>query len=795
MHYENDSQGIFNAKEQVRQIELEIEIANKEKQIDLIEKEISLLENKLDILDEEEDRVNDFYDNLLKQTESYYDQQIKNLEKQRTEVEKFYESITKNLESQKSKFQELTEILEKAELSAKLKQLGIDEEALLNGSEEEFNKLKDAYMNIVTQLNSGNDEVLSSLRELSGYEGTAPTIFEDSNSKLDEMNGKLNTSSQNVGTVNSSLAETATKTSDVATNVSNLNDNLSQVSTTITEEQTAIDTLRKQIDEVIAAINEKIIVTQIGQTTTAIAMTTEMAYYMLLKEKIIEVKESLDSISNTVTAIDVTPVNNLTIAFQLLYNQLLLVSTTLGAGMEGAEEGAVGDIASAIQALNEISLEEGIIAQFTNLKAAIDGVVSAISGGGSSGDSASGSSGEGKESGTGGSAGGLVGAIEDIKSATDKALGGGGGGEGSGGEDGEGKGSEGGGTGAIGQFEQLKTAVDNVTTSIGSEGNEGTEGENSDTLIGSIDDLGESVTDTLGEPGGEGVIGRFEKFKEPIQEAETHVKGIYKGLKDIDGEEVECTIKVKIETSGSTGFTGSAQVLGSMNLNSTDYHAQYTGNAHYEGTAEVTGDWGVKQGGETLVGELGQELVVFPNGRFKTIGDNGAEFVNIPAGSIVFNHLQTRELLSKGNIVGRGRMLATGSALASGTAYANGTTDDDEWFILPNGERVREPRLGDRAYELQKAFEPLLKNIDENIDLLTTNANARYDKDMTELEKHVTNNVNNVTNKNIYPAIHGGINITCPGVTSQEVARQVGVEVNRMFNGMYLEAEQRSRMR
>ena len=88
MHYENDSQGIFDAKEQVRQIELEIEIANKEKQIDLIEKEISLLENKLDLLDEEENRGNDFYDILSKQTEDYYNSQLKNLEKQRKETDK-----------------------------------------------------------------------------------------------------------------------------------------------------------------------------------------------------------------------------------------------------------------------------------------------------------------------------------------------------------------------------------------------------------------------------------------------------------------------------------------------------------------------------------------------------------------------------------------------------------------------------------------------------------------------------------------------------------------------------------
>ncbi|MCI9255176.1 MAG: hypothetical protein HFI58_10240, partial [Lachnospiraceae bacterium] len=86
--------------------------------------------------------------------------------------------------------------------------------------------------------------------------------------------------------------------------------------------------------------------------------------------------------------------------------------------------------------------------------------------------------------------------------------------------------------------------------------------------------------------------------------------------------------------------------------------------------------------------------------------------------------------------------------------------------------------------------------IDNNLDILTVNANARYEKDMTELERHVTNNVNNVTNnRNVQPVINGGINITCPGVTSKEVAQQVGVEVGRIFNGMHLDAEQRSRMR
>lgn len=55
-----------------------------------------------------------------------------------------------------------------------------------------------------------------------------------------------------------------------------------------------------------------------------------------------------------------------------------------------------------------------------------------------------------------------------------------------------------------------------------------------------------------------------------------------------------------------------------------------------------------KQKVTTLVGELGREMCVNPHtGKWYTVGDNGAEFVNIPQGAIVFNHVQTEELLSK----------------------------------------------------------------------------------------------------------------------------------------------------
>lgn len=48
--------------------------------------------------------------------------------------------------------------------------------------------------------------------------------------------------------------------------------------------------------------------------------------------------------------------------------------------------------------------------------------------------------------------------------------------------------------------------------------------------------------------------------------------------------------------------------------------------------------------GQTLMGELGPELVV-SNGRYFLVGENGAEMVNLASDAIVFNHLQTEQLL------------------------------------------------------------------------------------------------------------------------------------------------------
>ncbi len=53
--------------------------------------------------------------------------------------------------------------------------------------------------------------------------------------------------------------------------------------------------------------------------------------------------------------------------------------------------------------------------------------------------------------------------------------------------------------------------------------------------------------------------------------------------------------------------------------------------------------------------------MVVRGNRFFTVGDHGPEMVHLRQGDIVFNHRQTRELLSRGHTAGRGRALAEGN--------------------------------------------------------------------------------------------------------------------------------------
>jgi len=100
-----------------------------------------------------------------------------------------------------------------------------------------------------------------------------------------------------------------------------------------------------------------------------------------------------------------------------------------------------------------------------------------------------------------------------------------------------------------------------------------------------------------------------------------------------------------------------------------------SGGARVDGTAFAEGNWGTQDSGVALMGELGRETIV-REGRFFTVGDNGAEFVKYKKNDIIFNARQTEQLFKYGKIIHgktRGRAIVNGTAFAEGTAFSSGS--------------------------------------------------------------------------------------------------------------------------
>ncbi len=195
MHYENDMSGARKARDEVEKAKDEIRVAELEEMLE---------------------KSNAYYDELIEQTEKYYDTLIDALEKQ------------------KSKFEELQDLLDQAQMQAVLKELGINEEELLAGSEKEFNKLRDSYIGILADLNAGNSDVLSALSELSGMASLPSYLGETVNTvnALADSAGSLNSSLSGIdaSAVNSDFDNMTASSSNAAGKVQSVTDALNNLS-------------------------------------------------------------------------------------------------------------------------------------------------------------------------------------------------------------------------------------------------------------------------------------------------------------------------------------------------------------------------------------------------------------------------------------------------------------------------------------------------------------------------------------------------------------------------------------
>ena len=135
-------------------------------------------------------------------------------------------------------------------------------------------------------------------------------------------------------------------------------------------------------------------------------------------------------------------------------------------------------------------------------------------------------------------------------------------------------------------------------------------------------------------------------------------------------------------------------------------------------------------GGKTLVGEIGNELVVNPHtGKWYTVGDNGAEFVNLPHGAIVFNHEKTQKLLNNGFVGGYGDALVSGNAMDAGSPGVGS-------FVGTAGNNYM-PGKNPLVKSTYKATTASTKATKDNSKALEENKKA-LEKQKTALEKQET---------------------------------------------------------
>ena len=292
-------------------------------------------------------------------------------------------------------------------------------------------------------------------------------------------------------------------------------------------------------------------------------------------------------------------------------------------------------------------------------------------------------------------------------------------------------------------------AIQKVIDKVGSPD---TESGDSESLIST---LSEQTAQALDEENGiPAQKTAWEEMNTPLNDAVDSITTLQSTLEDMDGKEFTVTLNM----------VGNAASLGTEILSkfATSGNAKAEGTADIKGTANAKGNWGAKEGGRTLVGELGQEIWVHSaDGTFETVGDNGAEFINTKKGDIIFNHLQTKQLLDKGSILSRGKTDIGGTALADGNA--------DNVIITPDGVKLVPLQPGDKMWDMVQKFNAYMERIDNNVEKLVPNSFYDHNRQMNDIATRITNS-SVINNNRQSQAINQEIHVTLPNVTNSTSA-------------------------
>lgn len=232
---------------------------------------------------------------------------------------------------------------------------------------------------------------------------------------------------------------------------------------------------------------------------------------------------------------------------------------------------------------------------------------------------------------------------------------------------------------------------------------------------------------------------KFE-VKANTTQAKSELAAVKSFLSGITGKTVTVTVnRVTNEITNKSSSPGSS--VGNTVSNGISYlknqRGAVNGTAHVNGTAYARGSWGNPVTQKALVGELGTEMIVDGHtGTWYTVGNHGAEFVEIPKDAIIFNHLQTESLLKNGYAVGRGTAFASGTAFSDGygkfnvgNSGSNASSSNSSSNTNNSNDKNNSDSANDSAEEFKEtldAIEILINRIERDIKNIERVAGSAY---------------------------------------------------------------------
>ena len=736
--FANGGQLIYQADPNaISEKQQELDDTIEERRISKMEEEIELLEKQKDKISEKGDELEKYYDKLNDEAEDHYDKLTK-------ETEEHYDAIIKKYEDMLEKWKEVAELQEKTERNGRLAALGIDPEAIMNGDTETLENFKDNYVGILADLYRESAEKIDALTEL--YKKIAPdsatleklsTFNESIIKEIQTRLGEL----QEGGHVNLLLRP------EIDTNL------LNQAGYSAGEGFATVFSSTFSNETGDLAINFTPIVVD-PNTGEFLSVMEPGAFEQYCYDVVNGVRaDDLNlQIGTAFTGADsLEQAEDAAVEIHNLHEKLHEYNEAMQDANEFTSElpSYLGKMQGELDQLSRIDLsstEAAYNSLADGVKTIQDNLYGIDTSGAIWGFGDLKWAAEEALTDIGDAAGGAGGAVEDIGEKASKSF-----------ETTATKAEEAANsihkiTDAIGSGMKRKKATPAVPTNVPVY-NELYD-ENGNSLVSVLDgvySVGETAFDTLKEGADEAI--------QPVSTLVDITHKLAGGLKDIaDG------IDNITEAAEKSKQKGVYVTIAPSSLPKA--HADGTvGSAFASGTS-YNGLSSSEQG--ALRSEYGQpELTVYPNGTYEitttpTISD-------LPKDTVIFNERQTKKILKNSGVQGK--------------AHATGTNET----LLPLAEAMP------HKAEIFRRFEV---NLEENISRINANV-ADMTLGMRDIAQNITNIANNSNVGN--NVTFGAINVTCPGVTEAEVAKNIGGalrnELSGMFTGFALRADQKAMRR